>query len=73
MISGDIMVSITVAEELLHDDGAAEPVSVIESRIWCRACAPHVTFQRSALNLDPRAVSAQGHAKPNNEEEHAPT
>lgn len=41
LTDGDVMVTLTMAEELIHGDRETEPVNLIITRTWCRACAPH--------------------------------
>lgn len=61
---GEVMVTITMVEEVLHEHGEVEPVSILLSSTYCQPCGwKRFNLQRSALKHDLRAVVAQGYAK----------
>lgn len=60
MGDGDVMLTLSIAEELIHGRLLTEPVNLVLSKVWCRPCGErHIAFSVKALEL--RAVHAGPH------------
>lgn len=53
MSEGDVIVTLTMAEELIHaDDGTIEPVSLLVQKTWCQECGwSHLDIAAKALDM----------------------